>query len=380
MMRRKYFFLYLKTGGGHLAPARSLASFLETHYTDMFETRLIDGLQTASKTVRFCLEDGYKYLQMYGRWLYAFLYFLNKWLPVAHFTSFLVSFFVRPYLERCILNEQPEKIIIFHFFLIKPVTDILRRHRLNIPTLVVVTDPFTAHPLWFLEKDHHFIVFSEQVYNHCIEKGITPTAISVFPFILNEKFTSRRSVASKEILKEKMGFHLGKKLILIIGGADGMPKARQIVKNLLQENSETEIAIVCGNNQTLMNKMLVLKNQLNLEYLRVYGFTDSVYELLQISDIVITKCGASMFMETLLSRKIPIVNNYLWEQEKGNVDFLRKNQIGIYERDTKKISTWISKLFTDSHLLNAFHNNIERIQLMNGVDQVSDYIVKFTST
>jgi processive 1,2-diacylglycerol beta-glucosyltransferase/1,2-diacylglycerol 3-beta-galactosyltransferase len=104
-----------------------------------------------------------------------------------------------------------------------------------------------------------------------------------------------------------------------------------------------------------------------------------VYELLQVSDVVITKCGASMFMETLFSRRIPIVNNYLWEQEKGNVEFLRRNHFGIYERDTRKLSSWINRLFSDARLYSSFNDNIERARLVNGAGMVSDYIVRFNA-
>jgi processive 1,2-diacylglycerol beta-glucosyltransferase/1,2-diacylglycerol 3-beta-galactosyltransferase len=37
--------------------------------------------------------------------------------------------------------------------------------------------------------------------------------------------------------------------------------------------------------------------------------------------LLFSKCGASTFMEILLSKKIPIITDYIWEQEKGNVDY-----------------------------------------------------------
>jgi len=376
---RKYFFLYLRTGGGHLAPAQSVTSALKSRYPELAEPALIDGLQESPALIRCCIEDGYRHLQAYGRWMYALIYFMNKWSVIARMNSRIVSLFVRPYLERMILSEMPEKIVIFHFFLIEPVSEILKRHGLSIPTLIVVTDPFTAHPLWFLDKQNHYIVFSEQLKQHCVRNEIPARNISVFPFILNERFTNRPPVASKEALKQQMGFHPEKKLILIIGGADGIPRGKRIVKNLLDQNPEAELAVVCGRNERLKTKLLALEEERSSGLLKVFGFVDSVYELLQISDVVITKCGASMFMETLFSRKIPIVNNYLWEQEKGNVEYLRRNQFGIYERDTRKLSSWINRLFTDAHLYSSFSDNIQRARLVNGVGMVSDYIVRFNA-
>jgi hypothetical protein len=53
--------------------------------------------------------------------------------------------------------------------------------------------------------------------------------------------------------------------------------------------------------------------------------------------------------------------------------------MGIYERDTKALSSWVNKLFTDAHFYNRFSGNIDRARLVNGVGQVSDYIVRFAA-
>src|SRR5208283_4211458 len=127
------------------------------------------------------------------------------------------------------------------------------------------------------------------------------------------------------------------KVILIMGGADGIPNGIAILKNLALANREADIAIVCGRNAKLFNEALQWKEKKQFENVKIYGYIDFVYELLNIADIVITKCGASMFMQTLLSKKVPIVNNYLWGQEQGNIDFLTQKEIGIYERNVRKL-------------------------------------------
>jgi processive 1,2-diacylglycerol beta-glucosyltransferase/1,2-diacylglycerol 3-beta-galactosyltransferase len=379
VMRERYFFLYLKTGGGHLAPAKSVSSYLSSRYPDSLEPVLIDGFEEAPKAVRSSIEGGYKRLQAHGRWIYALMYFMCKWEPIARLTSRMVSFFVRPYLEKRILSERPQKIVIFHFFLIRPVAEILRRHRLSVPTLVVVTDPFTAHPVWFLDKAQKFVVFSAQLRDACVRRGIRSESISVFPFVLNEKFGNHEAEKAELATKEELGFDPDKRLILVLGGADGIPKGVRIVKQLSRKDPGAEIAVVCGRNIRLKARLEKLRRRNGLEFLKIFGYVNSVHEMLRISDVVITKCGASVCMETLMTRKIPIVNNYLWEQEKGNVDFLCDNRIGIYESNTRKISALIDRLFTDSHFYDLLKRNIEAIQLVNGVNQVSDYILRFTA-
>ena len=48
--KRKFLFIYLKTGGGHLAPARSLSKYLEKHNKEEVEVILVDGFEKTKDT------------------------------------------------------------------------------------------------------------------------------------------------------------------------------------------------------------------------------------------------------------------------------------------------------------------------------------------
>ena len=162
-----------------------------------------------------------------------------------------------------------------------------------------------------------------------------------------------------------------------MGGGDGMPKGKKILKRIISRNMDAEIAIVCGKNQKLFNKAMKLKNKFAIDNLKVYGFIDFVHSLVSISDVVITKCGASTSMEILMMGKIPVINNYIWEQEKGNMEFVCQGKMGILERNTRFLPDVLHKLLTDNEYYNSLCNNIRKAAIRNGVGQVSDYILEF---
>lgn len=380
MLRRKhhYMFLFLRTGGGHLAPARSVAQFLKEHYGDKVQTELVDGLAEAAFIARYIIEDGYRMLQAKAKWYYEFLYATNKFPPIGYFNVFIANFFIKPYIFRKILTERPTKIVIFHFFLIAPVYQVLKRLRWKIPVVTVVTDPFTAHPLWFQRKDQQFIVFSERLYEHCRSRGIPADALRIFPFIINEKFTE--SLPSERIgeLRTQYGFTSDKPVVLIIGGGDGIPHGKKILQQLLAASVPAQIAIVCGKNKELYNDAVELKKQ--FPQLIVFGFVDVVYELLNVADIVITKCGASTIMEVLMLQKVPIIIDYLWEQELGNMEFVRDNSLGIFERDISKLPEIVRDLCLQPDRYAQYRSNIEQQVLRNGTRGVAEYIIRFPAT
>ena len=370
--KQKYLFCYLRTGGGHLAPARSVAQYLSRNHGKTIEPVLVDGLVEAKNFAKYIIEDGYRILQAKAKWYYEFLYATNKFPPIGYFNVVMANYFIKPYIKKRIQEEQPSKIVLFHFFLIMPVYQILKELGLNIPIITVITDPYTAHPLWFQRKQQHFILFSERLKQRCVERGINEKNLTVFPFIIDEKFSSPLSSEQIATVRSQFGFDANKKMILIIGGGDGIPHGKTILQNLLSSSLPAHIAIVCGKNKQLYEDAMELKT--TFPELRVFGFIDFVYDLLNASDIVATKCGASTIMEILMMKKIPVIIDYLWEQELGNMEFVRDNQLGIFERDITKLPVIIRELISNEDYYRTFQNNITKQQLHNGTTDVGEFL------
>ncbi len=326
------------------------------------------------KFPRSIIENGYRLLQARAKWYYEFLYATNKFPPIGYLNVAIANFFIKPYLKRRIDEERPAKIVIFHFFLIAPVFDILKELQYQIPVITIVTDPFTAHPLWFQQEEQRFIVFSERLKKYCIDtREIAESRLPVFPFILDEKFSTPLPTSEIAKVKQKFGFAPDKKCVLIIGGGDGIPNGKKILRQLLYASLDVEIAVVCGKNKHLHAEALKLQQQ--YPSLKVFGFVDFVYELLNASDIVITKCGASTIMEILMMKKIPVINDYIWEQELGNMEFVRDNELGIFERNIAKLPSIVRKLVSDEKEYQRFRQNIEKMKIRSGTKEVAEFLI-----
>ncbi|MEI7562255.1 MAG: hypothetical protein WCJ39_00610 [bacterium] len=52
---------------------------------------------------------------------------MNKNYFIARLNQFLLSYFTKSYITKTIKQEQPDKIIIFHFFLVQPVLAALNK-------------------------------------------------------------------------------------------------------------------------------------------------------------------------------------------------------------------------------------------------------------
>jgi processive 1,2-diacylglycerol beta-glucosyltransferase/1,2-diacylglycerol 3-beta-galactosyltransferase len=197
----------------------------------------------------------------------------------------------------------------------------------------------------------------------------------VYPYILNDRYSRRLSPNEVAGLKKRMGYPPGRKIVLIVGGGDGIPKGVSIISSLLRKKLDAEIAIVCGKNSQLRKLAEILARR--YKNLHVYGFVDFVYELINISDVVITKCGASTFLEIILQGKIPIINSYLGKQEVGNKNFVVNNKLGFYEPKVSRLVPLIRKIFSDKGIVESIRKNQDAQHLRNGTPEVSEYIYCF---
>ncbi len=375
-MKKKYLFLYLKTGGGHLAPARALKEALESRYPEIAEAELVDGLEGSVKPAQWIIEDGYRTSVNYAKWVFETLYAVNKIDFFGKLSKQMFAPVAKNIIEEQVQKHRPNSILIFHYFLIEPVYQVLEKLNLNIPVSVVVTDPFTAHPIWFKDKRPDFIIFSNKLYKHLLNKGLDKQKLFHFPQIIHPKFEKNITGNYKSGIYERFNLDPKHKTILIFGGGEGLKKGLPVLKNLARIDTPVNIVMVSGRNRILEQAAKRVSEKPSKAIIRVFGFVDFMEDLLAISDIVVSKCGASALAEMLISKKIPIVVDYIWEQEKGNVDFLLENELGFYEPRPAQAVKRINQLLTNQWLYNRYRQNLENLDYKNGVYEIADFLVK----
>lgn len=71
--------------------------------------------------------------------------------------------------------------------------------------------------------------------------------------------------------------------------------------------------------------------------------------------------------------KIPVINSYIREQEKGNMEFVVQNNVGIYQPNITKLVTKVATMLNSD--LSSYHTNIRNLHLKNGTADVAEYLV-----
>ena len=86
-MKEPILFFYLKTGGGHFAPVRALANYIQTAHPGLADPVLVDGMAGAGSFARFMIEDGYRITQARAKWIYETAYAVTKFPPATRANS-----------------------------------------------------------------------------------------------------------------------------------------------------------------------------------------------------------------------------------------------------------------------------------------------------
>jgi processive 1,2-diacylglycerol beta-glucosyltransferase/1,2-diacylglycerol 3-beta-galactosyltransferase len=219
----KILMVYLETGSGHVTLARIIAQKI-IERNPHTEVVLKNGFGPGQFFCRSLFESGYHLTSMFARGSYSLFYDINTIPWILRITVILVNWRTKIFLERLIRRERITKVVCLHFALGPGCRYAIDRVNKNIPLFIVVTDPFTAHPSWFLVRDAHYAVFSEEIKKH-IWDTYGYEDVKIFPYVLKDEYaqpeTSRRANPPPVYN------------VLVTGGGEGLPGVVSLVRRIV---------------------------------------------------------------------------------------------------------------------------------------------------
>jgi processive 1,2-diacylglycerol beta-glucosyltransferase/1,2-diacylglycerol 3-beta-galactosyltransferase len=374
-------FLYLNTGSGHSTPARILAKALEDRGN--VKTFLENGFAPRQYIARFLFEQGYHFFIMYARACYSLLYDIYTRPAALRLTTALVNWHTAPHIERLIRKNRITRIVCLHFALAPAAWRAVQRVNPAIPFFVVVTDPFTAPPAWFIVKGARYIVFSQELREKTLrDYGIADCR--VFPFILKSEFAKIPETTQKQ--HEQAGAARPFR-VLIAGGGEGLPGMVPLARYFLaRQNCDARtgpakrpaftVTVVCGRNAKAYHTLSKLARPCPDSGVTIHGYVHNMPELLAQADCVITKAGPSLIMETLAYRKPLIVSTYIYGQELGNMRFVVQGGAGWFIQKPEGIYRKVCELAENPAYRQSIVQNSAALGIRPDLEGISEYLLE----
>ena len=177
------------------------------------------------------------------------------------------------------------------------------------------------------DPDESFVVANDIVKNNMIEQKCYSKHIYPFGIPFNERKVAE--LPDKPAIFKKHGLDIRVPVITFFGGGSiGSLVYIKYLKALLKQNLGYQVVFVCRLSEELKREADILAKK--YPTLKVYGFTNDAYELIDIADVVISKPGGATVTECLEFQKYMILIPGVGGQEKYNAKFVKQNAYGIY--------------------------------------------------
>jgi len=375
-MDRTFIFLYLNTGGGHIAAAKVLKQAMEERHPGV-KVNMVNGFDKKNRIGKFIFESGYGLSLNYFPGLFPLIYDLGELRFTQSIFSFFLNIYIPFYIRKVVIENKVTDIVSFHFALTPTLKKALRRVPWQVNTTEIATDPFIGPHSWFYVTDQHFMVYSHMMKDMAArECHVSPDHVKVIPFLMNPKFREPASESEIQALRAKYGFDQNKKIVLLVGGGEGLPGAVEIINQCLFHKAQFAIAVVCGRDKAKQHMLDVLRITYPKLDLHVFGYVDFMNELVKLCDCAVIKAGPATLMEVLVNKKPVIICKYIHNQELENVRFAVKHNVGWFIQKPKNIYKKINEILSDEQYAQHTAERFASFDVDTDAGKIADMLVE----
>lgn len=363
-------FISAPVGAGHIRAAQAVSASLCKGYT-YTETKIANIFDFFNPSLgRIILNTYLKILKIFPK-LYGMAYSWGNESYVALAGRQIISAYLAKRMEKYIMEYKPTVIVCTHATPAGLVAHLIRKNKLTIPVVAVVTD-FVVHRLWIYPEIKHYIVANRAMRDLLTQYGIESNCIKVIGIPVDEKFSL--SPDRQNALKQ-LQFNEINKTILIMGGGAGMLPMAEIVTCCEKIDTVLQIIVVTGNNKSMYKKLEDLQPKLRNK-VRILRYVDNVNELMAVSDLIISKPGGMTSAESLCKGLPMIVYQPIPGQEEANTNYLVTCGAALRADSLAEIQMIIKRLLVEEpSQLTILQQNALAISRPQSAKEIAEYIV-----
>ncbi|MHB8072753.1 MGDG synthase family glycosyltransferase [Desulfosporosinus fructosivorans] len=220
---------------------------------------------------------------------------------------------------------------------------------LNVPVMTVITD-YAVHSLWVHPGVDRYMVACEEVRESLVSWGIEAQRIHVTGIPVSPRFESKMDRAH---IISKFDLNSDLPVFLVMGGVYEGEIVKRICKQLADSLVPVQCLIVCGKNEKLYQSLEEVSEQARNRIVR-FGYVSNIDELMEISDLIITKAGGLTVSEALTKHLPLVIFKPIPGQEVENAKFVQRMGAGQVAGTEEELE----------HLLNRFLSYPEDITRM----------------
>ena len=341
-MTRRILFLYLTKHSGHYAAAVAIDEMIR-RVDGNIETMLLDSFSHANPVLSKVTLRAYLAVLKAAPEIWEFMYDNPEFKERTKKLRETLNRGNSRKLQRLLHEFAPDVVVCTQAFACGVIASWKRATGRRTPALVGVLTDFVAHRYWADPEVDLYIAPSEETRQNLIAQGVLPERITTHGIPTNQCFLG--PVDRAAVIKN-LGLKPDLPKILVMGGSLGLGPMKSVIRKLNKLPQPFDIIVVTGKNQELQEQ-LARKGAKLRHTTKIFGFVDNVHELMEISEMIITKPGGITIAEALVKKLPMIIINPIPGQEAKNSEYLLSQSVAVEATDANDVM-----LFVDEFLRN----------------------------
>jgi processive 1,2-diacylglycerol beta-glucosyltransferase len=155
---------------------------------------------------------------------------------------------------------------------------------------------------------------------------------------------------NRDAVIQSLGLSSNLPKVLVMGGSLGLGPIKSVIRKLDRLPQPFDILCITGSNNELKDA-LARKHDKRRHLIKVMGFVDNINELMEISDMIVTKPGGMTTTEALIKGLPMIIIKPIPGQEAKNTQFLLAHNVAVNAQSTTDVANYVAEFFRNpSHL------------------------------
>jgi len=368
---------YVTAGTGHRRAAEAIAEAAR-HHLPQAEVRCSDLL---TETVSW-VQRGYPRLY----WL--LVRYLPSWWALGYYAMdqpglcWLLQpwrrrwnrWVARPFIRRLSV-EQPDVVVATHFFSADVVAAAKRAGCVRAKLIVVITDLF-PHRFWLVPEAEAFVVGSAKTREICVARGVPPDRVHVVGIPIGRAFRER---PDRIEVRRDLGLDPIRWTILLVSGGMGVGPIAQIVRRLLEVErarpGQLQLVVVCGHNHGLKRQLDPLAARSAMP-LHVFGFVETMPQVMAASDLMVTKAGGLSTMEALAMGLPMILCGNIPGQERLNAAFCLEQGAAISASHPAQVVEAVLRLYDHPDQWQVMRDRARQLGRPRAAEDIVELVVR----